>query len=500
MLLDQILFHIPAAIFWKDTQGIYLGCNQHFLKMAGLTSLTDIVGRKDSDLPWSDRGSAYNIDDFHVMETGQTLKRTEKVLCFDGEIIAETTKTPLYENNKIIGVLCLIHNITDFVKAKKAAESASSEKSEFITNMSHDIRTPLAGIVSISQSLKIKANEPEEKVQLGLIHDCGQQLLCLLNDMLGVAHLDRTEEDNLRHSSFDLIICIKNICSLIKPEIISKQLDFDVVIDSDLPRYVVSNQIMLERVLLNLLGNSTKFTEKGTITLKVSMISKQKNVCIIRWSVCDTGIGILKKEQKKIFYRFVRSTPSHKGTYKGNGIGLYIAKRFVQQLGGHEIQIESKISKGAKFYFDLPMKIGEPPENKEECLAMVDIPSKENFKILLVEDSEIAQVATKLMLKNSSFDTELASNGTNALEMLTEHKYDLAIMDIGLPDISGIDITILVRQWEKTTNRHLPIIGLSAHIDASMKEKALNAGMDYIFTKPLTQEMVYKILSTLPAS
>jgi len=498
VLLDQILFHVPAAIFWKDLNGIYLGCNGLFLKMAGLTSLSQIVGMHDSELPWAERGKDYNQDDFYVMRTGETIKRVEPVSCFYGGIIANTTKTPLYESDEIIGVLCIIHDITDFIRAKEAAEAASQSKSEFITNMSHDIRTPLAGIVSISENLRLKSKKPEETEQLGLIEDCGRQLLQLLNNVLDVASADNAHQDGIKWETVNLRECIENVAALTIPNAAAKNLILNVEIDQKLPLYIKTDHTKLERILLNFLGNAIKFTETGSIDLVVSLLEQQGDMCQISWSVNDTGVGIPAEEQEKIFDQFFRGSPSYRGVYKGNGVGLYIVKKFIKLLGGRDITVQSTVGKGTSLNFILPMQITEVPKTrKKDTDAFAPLPEKK-YDVLLVEDTKIARIAAQIVLTDCHCTLDFAETGEEAVEKTKNHHYDFIFMDIGLPKMSGSEATALIREAEKQHDGcYVPIVGLSAHFDKSAQEQAINSGMDDVLMKPLSRAQAKQILSSL---
>jgi PAS domain S-box-containing protein len=497
MLLDQILFYVPAAIFWKDLHGVYLGCNELFLKMAGLNDPSQIVGLHDSELPWADRDQDYNQDDFHVIQTGETIKRVEPVSCAEGEIIANTTKVPWYENDKIIGVLCVIHEITDLVRAKEAAEAASQSKSEFITNMSHDLRTPLSGIVNIASGLAAKALVPEEKEQLELMHNGAKQLLAFLDNVLDMASADAAHETVSREKVFDLRVSVGNICALLSPNIKVKNLNFILEIDPKLPQYIYGNQVKLERILLNLLGNAIKFTEKGSITLRATAMAEEGTIIQVKWTVADTGIGIPLHEQEKIFDHFFRASPAYKGLYTGNGVGLCIAQKFVESLGGDKISVASQVGEYTEFNFTLPMTIGDPVLLEQQSYPPPTpwAVRPEPYSVLLVEDTRISQMAAKIILEESNCFLDYAATGEEALKKIVDHSYELVFMDIGLPDISGTEITSFIRQREHLTpGKRIPIIGLSAHIDYTLRQEAYGAGMDEVLIKPISREQVREML------
>ncbi len=412
------------------------------------------------------------------------------------------TSFPIFVGEQLLAFAGIAEDITlekqheiSLVAAKEAAEAASQAKSEFITNMSHDIRTPLSGIVAIAGNLGAKARTPEEKEQLELMQEGAKQLLNLLNNVLDLAAMGKSHDELLKEKSFDLVASIKNLTALVLPNIQTKNLGFSIYMDPALPHYVIGDQVKFERILLNLLGNAIKFTEAGSVTFEAKVLTCNHSTCEIEWSISDTGIGIADTEQPKIFDRFFRVSPAYKGLYQGNGVGLYIAQKFVEQLGGKKIYVESKIGEGTRFHFTLPMKITE---------TSIEVSSQENiqkkslrttpYHILLVEDTKIARVAAQLALEQINCQLDFAENGEAALRMVKDGCYELIFMDIGLPDISGMEVTRLIRREEKNTNKHIAIIGLSAHIDEAIRQEAYEAGMDDVLIKPLSVEQAEEVL------
>ena len=502
--LEKIIDIIPAPLYWEDVNSVIRGINQQCLKGVGADK--SLIGNSPYDHYSYDVAKHIVAHNEEVMRTGKILAQEEPIEDLTtGEIKYFTAvKGPLRnEKGKIIGIIGTSIDISDRKKAeeqlkieKEKAEAASRAKSEFITNMSHDIRTPLAGIVSIAGRLSEKARSPEEKEQLELMEDGATQLLSLLNNVLDIASAERSHEEILKDEIFNLQDSIKNISTLVLPNIKAKNLQLIMKVDSHIPRYVIGDQVKFERILLNLLGNAIKFTEKGEITFQAKVIKQEGGMCEIEWSIIDTGIGIPENEKSKIFDRFFRASPSYKGLYKGNGVGLYIAQKFVEQLGGEKIHVESEEGEGTRFYFILPMEMGRPPEiNQEMDVSIAWTPRQEPYKILLVEDTKIARIAAKFLLEELNCTLRYAADGETALREAIENKYELIFMDVGLPDISGTEVTQMIRRREMSTHQHVPIIGLSAHIDKTIRQEAYQAGMDEVLIKPLLKNQAKAALA-----
>lgn len=503
-LSNLMIDYIPAQIFWKDKNLVYLGCNSAFVKSLGLESKKQIIGKTDFDLPVdANDSSLFRIDDLYVMQSRQPKLDIEErqTLANGGERILSTCKVPLInDKSEVYGVLGVYRDITEQKQteealkiAKQDAEKASFVKSEFIANMSHDIRTPLSGVVGMSQLLADAINDPEQKQYAYWIHKCGIQLLRLLNDILSVISVEKALELEVHSDVFSLRECINDIIQLERPSTEMKEIELNVYIDQDIPDQLITDRAKLYRILLNLLGNAIKFTSVGAVSIEVKKRNITSEQVILDFRVIDTGIGIPDVFQDKIFDRFYRINPSYKGIYSGYGIGLHIAKSYVQLLGG-ELKLISQQDVGTTFYFDLicnfaknqtTTHLSEPPSLhvlKPKCNSKLT----SQPLILLVEDNYVALKILENMAKLAKLNFISSSDGESALEIAITQPIHLIITDIGLPGISGNELTREVRLWERSHGRYgVPIIGLTAHADAQLKEECLRAGMNDIYTKPI---------------
>ncbi|MCC5015836.1 MULTISPECIES: PAS domain-containing sensor histidine kinase [unclassified Legionella] len=521
--INAIINTLPGAIYWKDKEGRYMGCNQFVANMAGFDKPEQVLGKTDFDLCWKEFAQDWRNLDLEVMRENKTYKREEPAKLANGRVITELTiKSPLYnEKNEIVGIIGTSMDITeqknleqDLIIARQKAEAASRAKTEFIANMSHDIRTPLIGVIGISEILENTLDDPEQKKDARMLYDSGEELLRMLNDILRDVSVGNMDANDIHLDTFDLYQCIADLVKLERPTTTLKNLGLNVDIDRNVPRYIVSDRNKIHRILLNLLGNAIKFTLAGQITIQISCLESNDSDIRLKFSVSDTGIGISKNIQDKVFDRFFRATPSYKGIYKGYGLGLHIVRSYVELLGG-EIGLSSTEGVGTTVYFELSCRKGvegdviieklaesqfhSPTPLTSSSLTKLSHPTNENEKtplLLLVEDNMLAAKILETMVSKNGYRFKSASTGEEALELAKANHFDLIITDVGLPGMSGNELVAKIREWEIAhTKKPIPIIGLTGHTTGVMQAECLKAGMDDVFTKPITLHMIQNIVN-----
>ncbi len=511
-LIDDLINQLPAAIFWKNTALEFLGCNQLFAQYAGVESPKDIIGKTDYDLPWGQyEGSRYRNDDQIVIQSQQSKLGVEETLTLSNgqNITLLTNKIPLFSKNRcVIGIFGIFQDISarkeielSLENAKNLAETANHAKTEFIANMSHDIRTPLNGIIGMSLLLTEELQDPLQRQYAQWINESGHQLLNLLNGILDVVATKNVDELDPREEVFELRHFIQDLVQLEYPTVQLKQLDLRIDIDNAIPRFLISDRTKLHRILLNLVGNAIKFTSKGHIALEIKLLALSNGQAHLLFRVVDTGIGIPDGLQKRVFDRFFRANPSYKSAYTGQGVGLHIAQLYAQALGS-TIRLTSQEGIGTTFYFDLSMKMGHQPIPSETIqmkpTAIEHLESLDNAPlVLLVEDNRIALRIAESTAAKVGCRYVSAIDGEHALALVKTMDFDLIITDIGLPGISGQEFTRLIRNWETSQpNPPIPIIGLTAHVQAITKAECLQSGMNEIFTKPIDLITMQSIINT----
>ncbi|MFC3909164.1 ATP-binding protein [Legionella dresdenensis] len=521
----ELINQIPAAVFWKNTDSVYLGCNQQFADMASLSSPDEIVGKTDYELPWGKyQGDIYRRDDYLVIESRTPkLGIEEPQTSVDGHVITLlTNKIPLYSKNKVIGLLGVFIDITErkrmevsLQEAKNQAEQANLAKTEFISNMSHDIRTPLSGVVGISKLLEQHASTEKERQYASWVNESGVQLLNLLNGVLDVVSADNVREDDISLETFDLRESLDGIARLELPTVKLRNLDFKIDIEQQVPQFIKTDKTKLHRILLNLLGNAIKFTQQGHVGVTVKLIDRKDSKVQLQFRVIDTGVGIPADIQDKIFDRFFRANPSIKGIHRGHGVGLHIAQKYVELLGG-KIELTSTPGVGTTFFFTLSVEAGKAEEvstdseldqNTSEYNTIPEIhhtviaepkPVEYNNNapvMLIVEDNLIALHLAEIIARQAGCQFCSAPDGEQALAMIKNKTVDLIITDFGLPGMSGLELARTIRKQEKEAGKKpVPIIGLTAKVMQENDTEWQKAGMNKVLLKPVDLETMKKVI------
>ncbi|KTC91788.1 MULTISPECIES: ATP-binding protein [Legionella] len=505
-LRDIMLDYIPAQVFWKNDKLAYLGCNKAFLDSLGLKSKTEVIGKTDFDLPVSKKDSrAYRADDIEVISSGiPKLNIEEKQTLSDGhERFLSTNKVPLFdEHGHIYGVLAIYIDITERIKAERALLEANNSKDEFIRNMSHDIRTPLSGIIGMSAILEEKVQTEGEKEHAHMIYISGEQLLALLNSVLDIIATGSNKENRINYSNVDIRKLIHNIADLELPTIKLKNLDLRIRLPADIPALIETDEIKVHRILLNILGNAIKFTDSGYIEIGVNFINHNKRWPRLEFYISDTGRGIPDAAIDKIYKKFYRGTSSYQGLYVGHGVGLHIVKKYIDLLKG-KISVESQSGKGTTFTVSIPIKTIK--QTIETAALLPNLLAKSQpkinrspgaaIKILLIEDNAIALKTAENLLTQMNIAFQSATSGASAIKLFKANHFHLVLSDIGLPDMQGTDLTRHFRNLEQELSRTaIPVIGLTAHSLPGTTKEALESGMNEILSKPIRRSQMTDLL------
>lgn len=520
--MDNIISKIPISVYWMNRDYIYLGCSNDMAKLLKLKSRHDIVGKTYSDLYDEKSSLYYKKADKQVMDTGVSLSAEEPLYFEDGtKKIYLSKKVPLHDSNKnIIGMLGISLDITerkkseeDIKAAKEAAESASVAKTEFIANMSHDIRTPLSGVVGLGGIVERKVTDPEIKDNIHDIVKSADELLNMLNEILDVVSMDNISVKDIQSEPFDLSHLVQSIIDLEKSSVDLKKIQLLQTIDANIPPILIGDHKKIHHILLNLVGNSIKFTKDGYVSIDIKLSKILNDEVELLFTVTDTGIGIPKESLDKVFELFYKVTPSYKGLDKGHGVGLHIVKIYTELLGG-SVNVESELGKGSKFSFSLILKITndklhtqnhidtslfelseEPPSlPSTQTLASTSLPNVP--EILIIEDDYIALKIAQTLIKQANCNPTTADDGETGFDLAKNQKFDLIITDIGLPGISGVEFAQQLRNYEKQHNKNsIPIIALTAHAEKQYHNKCTEAGIDAVMIKPISVKIIDEILS-----
>ena len=528
----KIISYMPNNVYWLDRNCITQGCNNNILKLLDLKKIDEFVGINYDQMAklagWTEgQAQSFEKDDREVMNTGVGKFNVEEPPLYNKEgepVYYVSSRVPIFDDKgkEVIGVIGISVDITERKKyeqrlkeEKQRSEAANQAKTEFLANMRHDIRTPLSGIVGCAQIIQSQANNAKKVSEFAedLIQS-SDALLEFLNKVLESIKVASGEIPLLK-KKFDLHQALKLVIQLNQAKAAEKGLLLSLDYDKAIPAYVIGDPIRVQRIILELVTNALKFTQIGEVKLTVKLMKQESHQLVVKIVVSDTGIGIPIDKQQDLYTRFKRFVPSYEGIYSGVGLGLSIIKQFLDDLQA-EIYLESQPKQGSSFTCLIPFQEplfldGLGVEKNElsslEALTTAQLinPATNEFvadklsastssRILVVEDQAIPAKIAQNILSKLHCQVDIAIDGEAALQQINQQNYDLIFMDIGLPGNDGCEVTrrIRLKQWRR--NPAVPIIGLTAHIEAENKRRCLAAGMEAVFTKPLTPGKAEEIL------
>jgi two-component system, sensor histidine kinase len=377
--------------------------------------------------------------------------------------------------------------------SKEAAEAGERTKQEFLSIMSHEMRTPMNGVMGMADLLAMTKLDGEQQEYVDIVRETGCKLLELINDIL---ELSRSESEGFEpeNSPFSLHDLINGVITLLEVSARQKDLEISLTIDPDLPQNLIGDGRMLRQILLNLLGNALKFTDRGIVSLEVQEDCSDPNSKFLLFNIKDEGIGISKEQQEIIFQPFTQVDSSVSRAYQGSGLGLTICKRFIESIGGR-IWVTSETGKGSTFQFTMPMGT-EANIDKETTHNPNEATASSDALLLIVEDDLINQKVLSSILRQMGFAFVIANNGAEAIEIIQENPIDLVLMDCQMPVMNGFEATQELRKREQENGtKHLPVVAITAFSLKGDRERCLEAGMDEYLTKPVQRDKLQTMLN-----
>lgn len=396
----------------------------------------------------------------------------------------------------IVGLFGIGTSTLQILRKQEQAEAANQMKSMFLANMSHDMRTPLNGIIGMAELLRRDADGPQQKEHAAQLQLSAETLLDIVNDITDFSRIESGKME-LTCSTFSLSSLIRSSLQVVQFSCDRKKIALTSHIDPDIPDLLAGDGFRLRQMMGNLLGNAVKFTEKGKIEVLVNLVERGGDSCQLSFSVHDTGMGIQPNQHSTIFDSFTQGAEARSGGHVGTGLGLSITRQLVQMMGG-TISVQSTPRKGSVFTFTARFEIPEQLSGHIQTLKELSPPHVPPLRILVADDNNLNCTYLKEILSVQGHSVVIVSNGKETIERLKQESFDVVLMDVQMPVMDGIEATRIIRSGTYGgVPRDIPIIAITAYTVLGDKERFLEAGMNAYISKPMTSLDLTNALATL---
>ncbi len=376
--------------------------------------------------------------------------------------------------------------------AKAKAERSNKAKSEFLANVSHEIRTPLNTVIGFTDQLAKTKLDKKQKMFLDAIRDSSNHLFSIVDETITLSQVEAGEIE-LEKKAFLVKDVLNDIANILGYKASKKKLELNIVCTQRLDKPLIGYLVRLKQVLLNIVNNAIKFTEEGSVTLTAEIVQEMYNEILVKFRVIDTGIGIKKSKLKSIFKEFTQADQGITRHYGGSGLGLTISKKLIELQNGR-ITAESQYGVGSEFIIDIPFKTAQ---NKKLIRKKSDIIDPEVFRersFLLVDDDEFNRLLAATIFDEWKVEYELAENGHEALEMIDRRHFDIVLLDIHMPGMSGMEVAKRIRKTYSNRNQPVYIVAVTANVIEKDLKHFMKSGMDGYLLKPFRENELFDII------
>jgi len=478
--LEEITSNLNILIYKLDKDGNIVYLNSSWEKLS-MYSLKDSIGKHHSYY-LRDLDNKPILDILPKDKTSRTsTNKTIQILNKIGEPawLEVNINNVFSEDGVFEGHVGSIVDNTEIKNTELQLICANKTKSEFLSTMSHEIRTPLNAVIGIAHLLLIEDPKPEQLENISTLKYSSEHLLALINDILDYNKII-SGSLKLEQASFSLSEILNTTERIFKNKAATKNIHFQIYRDKLIQDVLIGDKTRLTQIITNLVGNAIKFTDKGSVTLEVNLVSQTQNETNLNFVIKDTGIGILQDKIGKIFKSFAQASSNTTRLYGGSGLGLAICEKLLSLMKS-EIKVESIYGLGSKFSFPIVLKKGNPVaptlidngfKKKSHLANLIGV------KILVVEDNKINILVIEKFLKKWKLDYDFAQNGQLAVEAAFKKEYDIILMDIQMPVMNGFDASLAIRASDNKHNKNVPIYALTASTGENLMQDVLQHGMD----------------------